>query len=63
MKNITIFKVSVPGTILAIAQRWRIEKGGLKPRTMEEHLRNAQAYCNFICPIDPKTRMPYPSLN
>ena len=33
--------------IMVIAYNWRVQKGGVIPKTLEEHFRNIDAYCIY----------------
>jgi len=33
--------------LIILAYNWRLQRGGVRPRTLEEHIRNIHNYCNY----------------
>jgi hypothetical protein len=46
IKNVHLGSLSF-GRLMIIAYNWRIQKGGLRPITLEDHLRNIHNYCSY----------------
>jgi len=47
IKQVKVIKSIPMNRILIIAYNWRVQHGGVIPRTIEEHFRNIDAYCMY----------------
>ena len=46
-KKVKIVKTPAYRLMRALAYNWRLQKGGLIPKTVEDHIRNIHNYCAY----------------
>lgn len=46
-KKVKVVRTPSFGGLLVLAYNWRKQRGGVMPKTIEEHIRNIQNYCTY----------------